>query len=52
MPPIGLLLGNDFSDLPVIREGSVAGPYFTLPRPMAAAVTLNYGQFINVVVSF
>ena len=55
MPPIGLLLGNvDFSDLfLVIKEGSVAGPYFTLAQAKAAAaVTLNYGQFINVMVSF
>ncbi len=55
MPPIGLILGNvDFSDLfLVIKEGSVAGPYFTLAQAKAAAaVTLNYGQFINVMVSF
>ncbi|HOD72691.1 MAG TPA: large conductance mechanosensitive channel protein MscL, partial [Deltaproteobacteria bacterium] len=39
MPPIGLLLGNvDFSDLfLVIKEGSVAGPYFTLAQAKAAA---------------
>jgi len=55
MPPIGLLLGNvDFTDLfLVIKQGSAAGPYATLAQAKAvAAVTLNYGQFINVVVSF
>jgi large conductance mechanosensitive channel len=55
MPPIGLLLGNvDFSDLfLVLGDGKVAGPYLTLAQAkQAAAVTLNYGAFINVVVSF
>jgi large conductance mechanosensitive channel len=55
MPPVGLLLGNvDFSDLFfVIKEGTAAGPYATLAQAKAvAAVTLNYGQFINVMVSF
>ena len=56
MPPIGLLLGNvDFSELfIVLKEGSkLAGPYSTLKDAAAAgAVTLNYGLFINSVVSF
>ncbi len=55
MPPIGLLLGNvDFADLfIVLKRGEVAGPYLTLPDAQAAgAVTLNYGTFINTVVSF
>lgn len=56
MPPIGLLLGNvDFSDLfIVLKEGAkVPGPYATLEDARAAgAVTINYGAFINTVVSF
>ncbi len=55
MPPIGLLLGNvDFSDLfIVLKEGATAAPYATVEAAKAAgAVTLNYGQFINNVVSF
>lgn len=55
MPPIGLLLGNvDFANLfLVLSEGTVAGPYATLAAAReAGAVTLNYGLFINSVVSF
>jgi large conductance mechanosensitive channel len=56
MPPIGLLLGNvDFSNLfAVLKQGAVvAGPYATLADANAAgAVTLNYGMFINTVISF
>jgi len=55
MPPIGLLLGNvDFTNLfIVLKEGATAGPYVTLADAQAAsAVTLNYGMFINTVVSF
>lgn len=55
MPPIGLLLGKvDFSNLfLVIREGKTAGAYSTLAAAKAAgAVTINYGQFINTVISF
>lgn len=55
MPPIGLLLGNvDFSSLfIVLREGAAAGPYATPAVAKAAgAVTLNYGLFINTVISF
>ncbi len=56
MPPIGLLLGNvDFSELFfVLKKGiKVAGPYATLKDATAAgAVTINYGLFINNVVSF
>jgi len=55
MPPIGLLLGNvDFSNLfVVLREGLTAGPYAsTAVAKAAGAVTLNYGTFINTVVSF
>ena len=56
MPPIGLLLGNvDFSSLFIpLKEGAkVAGPYATLADAQAAgAVTLNYGVFINTLISF
>lgn len=55
MPPIGLLLGNvDFSELFfVLKEGAAAAPYGTLAAAKeAGAVTLNYGLFVNAVVSF
>jgi large conductance mechanosensitive channel len=55
MPPIGLLLGRiDFSNFfAVLREGKVAGPYGTVAAAKAAgAVTMNYGVFINTVISF
>ncbi|HEV2111025.1 MAG TPA: large-conductance mechanosensitive channel protein MscL, partial [Gammaproteobacteria bacterium] len=56
MPPIGLLLGNvDFSNLFVVLKqgGKAAGPYASLAEAHAAgAVTLNYGLFINTVISF
>lgn len=56
MPPIGLLLGNvDFSNLfVVLKDGAeIAPPYASVAAAQAAgAVTLNYGLFINAVVSF
>jgi large conductance mechanosensitive channel len=55
MPPIGLILGNvDFSGMfVVLKEGKVAGPYETISAAKAAgAVTLNYGVFINTIISF
>lgn len=55
MPPIGLLLGKvDFSNLfLVMREGLQSGPYATTEAAAkAGAVTLNYGVFINTVISF
>ena len=55
MPPIGLLMGGvDFSNLFIIvKEGSVAGPFETLANAQAAgAVTINYGVFINTIISF
>lgn len=55
MPPIGLLLGNiDFSNLfAVLKEGKVAGPYASVAAAKAAgAVTINYGVFINTIISF
>ena len=55
MPPIGLLFGNvDFANLFILlKAGSPAGPYATLADAQAAgAVTLNYGLFINQIISF
>lgn len=55
MPPLGLLLGGaDFTDLFVtLRAGAVPGPYATLAAAQAAgAVTINYGVFLNALISF
>jgi large conductance mechanosensitive channel len=55
MPPIGLLLGNvDFSNLfIVLREVDVPGPYLSIAEAqLAGAVTLNYGLFINTIITF
>jgi len=56
MPPIGILMGGvDFAELFItIKEGSeVAAPYATLAAAKAAgAVTINYGIFVNAVISF
>jgi len=56
MPPIGLALGNvDFTNLfVVLKEGAkVPGPYASLAdAKAAAAVTWNYGLFINNLVTF
>ena len=56
MPPIGLVLGNvDFTNLFfVLKPGeAVAPPYETLAAAQeAGAVTINYGAFINNIVSF
>lgn len=55
MPPIGLVLGKvDFANLfVVLRDGKVAAPYSSLVDAKAAgSVTLNYGIFINAVISF
>jgi large conductance mechanosensitive channel len=55
MPPIGLALGHlDFSNLfVVLKEGTTPGPYPTVAAAHnAGAVTLNYGAFINSIVTF
>lgn len=55
MPPLGMLLGGaDFSDLFVtLQQGTTPGPYSTLAAAQeAGAVTVNYGIFINALVSF
>lgn len=55
MPPVGLVLGNvDFANLfAVLKQGTTPGPYASLADAQAAgAVTINYGLFINTIVSF
>ncbi len=55
MPPIGLLLGNvDFSNLfIVLKAGTEAAPYASLAdASKVGAVTMNYGVFINTIISF
>ncbi|MGZ5452744.1 MAG: large-conductance mechanosensitive channel protein MscL [Candidatus Aminicenantales bacterium] len=55
MPPIGLLLGKvDFSNLyMLLSAGQAPGPYASLAAAQqAGAVTLNYGAFINKIISF
>ena len=55
MPPIGLLLGGvDFTNLFVLlRAGDPGAPYASLADAQAAgAVSINYGAFINTIVSF
>ncbi|MBN2244786.1 MAG: large-conductance mechanosensitive channel protein MscL [Candidatus Aminicenantes bacterium] len=55
MPPIGMLLGNvDFANLfIVLKSGAAAGPYASVAAAQeAGAVTINYGMFINTIISF
>jgi large conductance mechanosensitive channel len=56
MPPLGLALGKvDFTNLfVVLSDGTkAAGPYATLADAKAAgAVTMNYGLFLNSIVTF
>ncbi len=55
MPPVGLILGKvDFTNLFVVfRDGKVPAPYSSLADAKAVgAVTLNYGIFINAIISF
>jgi len=55
MPPIGFLLGKvDFANLFILLQaGNTAGPYGSVADAKAAgAVTINYGLFINSVISF
>ena len=56
MPPIGMLLGNvDFSNLfVVLKQGAAAAaPYASLAEAKkAGAITINYGIFINSIISF
>jgi len=55
MPPLGLLLGGvDFTNFfVVLKEGANGAPYKALTEAQAAgAVTINYGVFLNAVISF
>ncbi len=55
MPPIGMMMGGvDFSNLfVVIKEGATSAPYATVEAAAnAGAVTVNYGMFINNIISF
>ena len=55
MPPIGLLIGGiDFSNLfATLKMGNPPGPYLALAdAKTAGAVTINYGLFVNGVISF
>jgi large conductance mechanosensitive channel len=55
MPPIGLLLGGvDFSNLfVVLQQGATPGPYAALSDAQTAgAVSINYGVFLDNVISF
>ena len=55
MPPLGMLLGGvDFSNFfLILKEGGAPGPYASLAAAKAAgAVSINYGIFLNSVLSF
>jgi large conductance mechanosensitive channel len=56
MPPIGLATGGlDFSNLMVVlKDGAKAPPPYATPAAAhdAGAVTLNYGVFLNNVITF
>lgn len=55
MPPIGWLLGGvNFENFYLtVKAGSPIGPYSSLTDAQAAgAVTVNYGLFINAIISF
>jgi len=55
MPPIGLLLGGvDFTNFfVVLKQGATPAPYHALADAQAAgAVTINFGVFLNTVISF
>ncbi len=55
MPPLGWALGKvDFSNLYLkLLDGQVPGPYASLDAAQkAGAVTINYGLFLNALISF
>lgn len=55
MPPFGWLLGGvDFENFYLtVKSGSPIGPYTSLAdAQVAGAVTVNYGLFINALISF
>jgi large conductance mechanosensitive channel len=54
MPPIGLALGKiDFSNLMWVIKNPTGASYKTIAEAQAAgAVTINYGNFINYIITF
>ena len=55
MPPIGLIVGKvDFNQqFTILKEGKTPGPYSTIEEAhKVGAVTLNYGAFLNTILSF
>jgi large conductance mechanosensitive channel len=55
MPPVGLLTGGvDFTEqYLLLKAGDPVGPYATIAAAKeAGAVTLNWGMFINALISF
>ena len=55
MPLLGMLTGGvDFSNkMLILREGTQPGPYPTPELAAAAgAITLNWGKFLNAIISF
>ena len=55
MPPVGLVLGGiDFSNFfAILKQGTPGGPYAALAdAKKAGAVTMNYGLFVNGIISF
>jgi large conductance mechanosensitive channel len=56
MPPIGMAMGGvDFAEMHVLLQegGAAAAPYASLAAAQeAGAVTINYGIFINALISF
>ena len=55
MPPIGMALGGvDFAELfMMLSDPAATGPYATVAAAKeAGAVTINYGLFINALISF
>ena len=55
MPPISIVLGKvDFSEqFLLLKDGKTPGPYTTIDAAhKAGAITLNYGSFLNNVISF
>ena len=55
MPPIGLMMGRvDFAEqFILLQAGETPAPYLSLAAAKeAGAVTLNYGLFVNAIISF
>lgn len=55
MPPVGLMMGGiDFAErFILLQAGETPAPYVSLAAARdAGAVTLNYGLFVNAVISF